>query len=184
MVLKQRGLTLAEFLKLPEQKPSLEYFDGKVCRKVTPKGRHSAIQAGLTGLVNNFSVPRKLARAFTELRTTYAGASPVPDISIYRWERLPRNEAGRLVDDFVEPPPIAVEIPSPGQKVNRLRRRCGWYVEQGVRQALLILPDDESVISFRPGAEPQVLRGSDRIDLDEILPGFGLTAAAVFDLLS
>ena len=53
----------------------------------------------------------------------------------------------------------------------------------GVRIALLVDPFDDSVILFRPGGTPVALSGSDRIDLDEILPGLELTAQTLFDTL-
>jgi Uma2 family endonuclease len=88
------------------------------------------------------------------------------------------------VNRFSDPPDIAVEIVSPEQRVNTLVRRCLWYVANGVRIALLIDPDDESVIVFRPDVSPLALGGSDRIDLDEVLPGFELTVQQFFDSLS
>ena len=46
-----------------------------------------------------------------------------------------------------------------------------------------MVPDDEIVFDFRPGAPLRVLQGADRIDVDEVLPGFELTVAGLFDLL-
>jgi len=36
---------------------------------------------------------------------------------------------------------------------------------------------------FQPGLEPRILRGTDRIDLDAVLPGFELTVEQLFDTL-
>ncbi len=40
-------LTLERFLRLPEAKPALEFIDGKVVQKVSPKRTHSTIQLTL-----------------------------------------------------------------------------------------------------------------------------------------
>jgi Uma2 family endonuclease len=56
-----------------------------------------------------------------------------------------------------------------------LIRRCFWYAANGVEVALLVDPDDESVLAFRQAPELRALRASDRIDLDDVLPGFELT---------
>jgi Uma2 family endonuclease len=77
-----------------------------------------------------------------------------------------------------------VEIVSPEQSVNSLVRRCLWYVDNGVRIALLVDPEDESVIVFRPGSEPTVRRAADQIELGDVLPGFQLRAEELFDSLS
>lgn len=110
MTLVRHGLTLEEFLKLPEEKPALEYLDGRVTQKVSPKGRHSALQSDTMELFNRLTRPQKVARAFTELRATFVGASPVPDVAVYRWERIPRTRDGEIADDFTEPPDIAIDL--------------------------------------------------------------------------
>ena len=177
-------LTLEEFLALPEKKPALEYEDGKVTQKVSPMGKHSRLQVGTVILFNRFAEPRKLALAFSELRTTFGGYSRVPDVSVYRWERIPVDESGKVADDFREPPDIAVEIVSPGQRVNLLVRRCLWYVEHGVGAALLVDPHDESILLFRRDRATAALQGNDRINLTDILPEFQLTAGELFTLLT
>ena len=48
---------------------------------------------------------------------------------------------------------------------------------------LLIDPSDKSVLLFRPGTIPIALHGSDRIELEDILPGFELTVGEVFEAL-
>jgi Uma2 family endonuclease len=183
MAITQRSMTLDEFLELPERKPALEYQEGRITQKVPPKRRHSMLQLETAKLFDRIGQPDKVAKAFTELRATFGGASLVPDVAVYRWERIPRDSAGRVADDFREPPDIAVEIVSPKQSVNGLVRRCLWFVEQGTQIALLVDPADESVLLFRPGQATVALRGADRIDLDTVLPGFELTVQQVFDAL-
>jgi Uma2 family endonuclease len=80
----------------------------------------------------------------------------------------------------VEPPDVAIEIVSPRQSVTALVRRCLWYVAKGVRLTLVIDPHDESVLLFRPDTPPIALRGSDAIDLTEVLPEFRLTVEDLF----
>src|SRR5438132_3399405 len=126
-----KHLTLEEFLALPEEKPALEYIDGKVTQKVPPLGMHAVLQVGLCALFNRSGMPGKLWIALSELRTTYAGQSRVPDVAVYLWERIPRGERGRVGDDFFVPPDVAIEIISPGQRVNQMVERCVWFVANG-----------------------------------------------------
>jgi Uma2 family endonuclease len=183
MAIAGQRLLLDEFLRLPEEEPALEYIDGMVIQKVSPQGQHSTLQGVLIDRFNRFAGPRRLAYAFGELRATFGGRSPVPDVSLYRWERIPRNSAGEVENRFVEPPDLAVEIVSPDQSVTALFRRCLWYVENDVRIALLVDPDDRSVIVFRGSDRPTACRGDDRLDLDEVLPGFQLTVRELFGAL-
>jgi Uma2 family endonuclease len=183
-VITQNRVSLEQFLKLPEQEPALEFADGVISQKVSPKGRHSILQAQFVLRIDHFARPLKLALAFPELRTSFAGASRVSDVAVYRWERIPVDAAGRVVDDFLIPPDIAIEIVSPEQSVNALVRRCLWYVANGVAIALLVDPSDESVLVFRPNQAPVPLRGAEPIDLAEVLPGFQLTVQELFDSLT
>ena len=180
MAVARARLTLEEFVHLPEEEPPLEFADGVATRKVSPRGQHSALQAELVERLNQSARPRKLARAFPELRATFAGASRVPDVAVYRWDRIPRDAGGRVANDFLEAPDIAVEIVSPEQSVNALVRRCLWYVAHGVHVALLVDPVDESVLAFRSDGRVSAWHALDRIDLSEVLPDFELTVEQLF----
>ena len=85
MATTQTGVTLEEFLALPEAEPELEYLCGKVTQKVPPKLRHSAMQYALAERFNRFGRPRRLALAFPELRTTFAE---------HRWCRTWQSSSG------------------------------------------------------------------------------------------
>jgi Uma2 family endonuclease len=183
-IAEQPRLTVAEFLALPEEEPELELeADGTITQKVSPKGRHSALQFALAKLFDRAAKPKRRARVFTELRATFAGASVVPDLSVYLWDRVPVTPDGLIADNFLLPPDLAVEIVSPEQSVNALVRRCIWYVENQVQVALLVDPKDQSIIRFRAGAEPRPLVAGDLLDVSEVLPDLHVTVDEVFAAL-
>lgn len=183
MAVLVKDSSLERFLELPEEKPALEFEDGRITQKMSPKGKHSWLQYELAGLINQLAYAGKVACAFPELRATFGGRSYVSDISVYRWSRLPFDAAGEIADDFVEPPDLAIEIVSPKQGPNALVRKCLWYVSHGVGTALLVDPTDHSVLSFRPDQVPTPLVDSDQITVDDLLPGFELTVRQLFDSL-
>ena len=186
MAIASGELTLGQFLALPETKPALEYEAGGVVRqKVAPRPRHSRLQAMLTQWFTAFAEPRSLAMALPELRTTFAGASYVPDVAVFTWDRLPLDPSGELAEECREPPDVAIEIVSPGESATTLLRRCQWYVAHGVRLAVLIDPRPRGtrVRVVRAGAEPVVLDPDGAIDFDEVVPGFRIAVAALFATL-
>jgi Uma2 family endonuclease len=184
MAIEQRSLTLDEFLALPEEEPALEREpDGTVSQKVSPKGQHSALQLALCEHINHFARPQHLALAFPELRAVYAGAAYVPDVAVYRWQRIPRTSDGKIANDFREPPDIAIEIVSPEQSTNALIRRSLWYVQHGVEIALLVDPSDDSVIRWHAQDPTAVLRRGDGISFGDVAPGLELTVVELFDVL-
>jgi Uma2 family endonuclease len=183
MATTYQGLSLDDFLRLPEEKPALEYIDRVVTQKVAPQGQHSWLQGGLMNYVNAFAKPVQLALAFIELRATFAGASPVPDVAVFRWERIPWLPDGRVPNVFRAAPDIAVEIVSPDQSRRLQHDKCAWYVAHGVPLALLVDPDDLSVTLFHSGEEPRVLRDADVIDFAPVLPGLQLVVQDLFGWL-
>src|ERR1041385_6242978 len=124
MALTGRRLTLDEFLALPEAEPALEYADGVITQKVSPKMRHGRLQGRFAQVVNLYAEPRELALAFTEARSTFGGRSYVPDVGIYRWANLPLLSDGELADESTIPWDIVVEIVSPDQSRAEIERKC------------------------------------------------------------
>ena len=104
---------------------------------------------------------------------------PKPDMRRHRGDDT--AVLRRSLGDLGIPPDIAVEIISPDQTVRELLEKCLRYAEVGVAISLVVDPDDETVYAIRPGQPLRVLRGDDRIDLDDVLPGFDLTVRALFD---
>ena len=180
MAIARQRLTLEQFLQLPEEKPALEYWHGEVSQKVSPKGPHGALQFGFGRRIDSIGAPGRSARVFTETRVTFAGESVVPDLVVYRRERVPRDANGQVAEDFITPPDIAVEILSPGQSRRAQIERCRWYVANGVALAIFADPQRRSVRLFRPSGHSGDLRGPELIDLGEVIPDFSLTVDDFF----
>jgi Uma2 family endonuclease len=177
-------MTLETFLQLPEAEPALEFWHGEVKQKVAPRGPHGAMQYGFGRLIDEIAPLRRLVRVFTETRVTFAGESTVPDLVVYRRDRVPRDASGQVADDFTSPPDIAVEIISPGQVRTTLLDRCRWYAEHGVGLSIFADPRRRVVRVSRPGTDSGDLRGGALLDFRDVLPGFALTADDFFAPLS
>jgi Uma2 family endonuclease len=172
-------MSLEEFLALPEEKPALEYSEGVVRQKMAPTPDHTEVQAVLRDVLNTVAEKPRLGRAFIEVRFTYEGVSFVPDVGYYRRERLQTRPGRRYVRDL-GPPDIAVEVVSPEQRLARLIQKCVNFLALGATVALIVDPEDEAVLALRAGQLPRVMRGDDRIDLDDVLPDFTMTVAQLF----
>lgn len=178
-----RRYTLEEYLAFPDESPSLEFDDGVVTQKVAAKPVHGGVQGLLTTLFNQHAHPRRLGIALPDTRFVTPRWAPSPDVVFYRRGRI-RMRGRRLPADLFEPPDLAVEIVSPEQSVTDQIKKCLRYIALGVSVVLLIDPAPETVLVFRPGRPLLLLQGDDRIDLDDVLPGFELTVGAMFDALA
>jgi Uma2 family endonuclease len=117
-----RPLRLEAFLKLPETKPANEFIDGQIIQKPMPQGKHSTLQLDLGADINHRLKPQRIARAYTELRCTFDGRSTVPDVAVFTWERIPRDENGKVANVFAIAPDWTIEIFSPDQSQTKVVR--------------------------------------------------------------
>lgn len=108
-----KNITLAEFLTLPETKPASEYINGEIIQKPMPQGKHSTIRGEMISTINSIVKPKRIARVFPELRCTFGGRSIVPDVSVFTWQRIPRDENSQVANLFQAAPDWTIEILSP-----------------------------------------------------------------------
>ena len=135
-----KSIAIEDFLKLPETKPASEFIDGQIIQKPMPQGKHSTIQGDIVPAINAALKPSKIARAYPELRCTFGGATIVPDISVFRWERIPCTESGRIANRFESYPDWAIEILSPNQSQTKVLRNLLHCSRNGTELGWLILP--------------------------------------------
>jgi Uma2 family endonuclease len=147
-------ITLEEFLQQPETKPASEYIDGQIIQKPMPQGEHSAIQTELPTIVNAALKPQRIARAFTELRCTFGERSIVPDVSVFVWERIPRQENGRVANKFMLAPDWAIEILSPDQSPTKVIKKLLHCLQNGTEMGWLIDPQEQTIFVFRSQQPP------------------------------
>jgi Uma2 family endonuclease len=158
-----RTLTLAEFLRLPETKPASEYIDGQIIQKPMPQGKHSVIQGELVPAINGVVKSKRIARAFPELRSTFGGRSTVPDIAVFLWGRIPRDENGEVANAFSAAPDWTIEILSPDPSQTKVTKNILHCLQHGTQMGWFIDPDEQTVFVYRPKQEPEVLDEPDNI---------------------
>ena len=137
---------LEDFLKLPETKPYLEFINGEIQQKPMPQGEYSVIQSKLITVINQITEPKKVAYAFPELRCTFGGISLVPDITIFRWERIIKTEKGRIANRFNIAPDWSIEILSPSQNPLKVLDHLLYCSKHGTELGWLIDSHEETVL--------------------------------------
>lgn len=148
-----KPITLKEFLQLSETKPATEYINGYLIQKPMPQGEHSIIQTELVPAINAIVKPPKIARAFTELRSTFGGRSIVPDISVFLWDRIPRQDDGRVSNMFSIAPDWTIEILSPQQSQTKVTKNILHRLDYGTRMGWLLDPSEQSIFVYLPNQQ-------------------------------
>ena len=183
MVATLESLTLAEFLARPETKPASEFVDGKVSQKPMPQGEHSRLQVKLCERINQVGEPQTLAYAFPELRCTFGGAAIVPDIAVFRWDRIPRQASGRVANRFELHPDWAIEILSPNQSQTKVLGNLLHCSQHGTELGWLLDSEEDTILIVLPGQRVQLLKGEQVLPVIAGLP-LELTVEQVFNWLT
>jgi Uma2 family endonuclease len=145
-----KELTLEAFLAEPETKPASEYIDGKIIQKSMPQGEHSTIQGELIIAINAITKPQKIARAFPELRCVFDNRAIVPDVAVFGWDRIPRNEDGSIANLFAIAPDWMIEILSPEQRSTKVIAKILHSLKHGTQLGWLIDPTEKAILIFYP----------------------------------
>ncbi|MBV9173264.1 MAG: Uma2 family endonuclease, partial [Chloroflexi bacterium] len=177
-------ITLEQFLALPEAEPALEMSpNGEFAQKVSPTTEHAALQRELAMRLEAHARPRQQGHAFTEQRVVLSRVARVPDVSFYGQERLPLDASGRYIAHPTSAPDLVAEIYSPGQEDRPdVLLKIAWYLDQGVRVALLVDPERRRVTVFS-GAGEAVFTDDQSLPLEDLLPGLLVTPAELFAAL-
>ena len=182
--IQSKDITLADFLALPERKPTLEYVDGQIFEKVMPKGKHSTLQTELSFTLNSVLKQKKIAWAFTELRCSFGNSSIVPDIAVFTWERIPCDENGEIADNFYLAPNWTIEILSPEQSQTKVIKNILYCLNDKTEMGWLIDPQEQSIFVYQPQRSPEVF---DKWESVLLFPGFAkgieLTLGEIFGWL-
>jgi Uma2 family endonuclease len=180
-----KPLTLDEFLKLPETTPASEFIDGQIIQKPMPQGKHSTVQSDLTSAINIILKPQHIARAYSELRCTFGGRSVIPDITIFTWERIPRDLDGKVSNAFVIAPDWTIEILSPDQSQTKVVRNILHCLTHGTQMGWLIDPIEELVFVYFADRTLAVFEEkSDRLPVPAFAESFSLTVGQLFSWLN
>jgi Uma2 family endonuclease len=143
-----KPISIEDFLKLPETKPASEFVDGQISQKPMPQGKHSTIQGDLVPAINTVLKPDKIARAYPELRCTFGGRSIVPDIAVFAWAQIPRDDDGRVANVFAIAPDWTIEILSPDQSQTKVVRNILRCLTHETQMGWLIDPEEELVFVY------------------------------------
>jgi Uma2 family endonuclease len=163
--------TLEEFLSLPETKPASEFINGKITQKPMPQGEHSRLQSKLVSTINEVVESSRIAYAFPELRCIFGGRAIVPDISVFRWNRIPVTSSGKIANRFETHPDWAIEILSPDQSQTEVLGKLLFCSSAGTELGWLINPIDEAILVIAPVRQVDIYQGDrtlpilDNIDL-------------------
>lgn len=172
-------MTEAEFMRLPDDGRKYELVDGEA-REVSAGHEHDAIGANIIALLMPFARGRGvLAGSQAGFRMT-SGNIRSPDVSFTRKERLSGGKPARGFENLA--PDLCIEIISPTEDPNEMQRKLQEYFDAGAQQVWHLWPESVQATIYSALTEAVALQADDEITAGDLLPGFRVRVAALFDL--
>ncbi|MEG3893216.1 Uma2 family endonuclease [Microcoleus sp. AT8-B1] len=178
--------TDAEFMALNRDGHRYEIVNGELIDMGNSGAKHGYICSILMILLGGYVHIQKLGAMF-DSSTAFkmkSGNKRSPDVSFMAKERL--QGLDELPDGFLEgAPDLAVEILSPSNTVAEIHDKLVEYFENGARLVWVIHPQEQYVLVYRSSQEPdRLLKSVNSLDGEEIVPGFTLPIAELFQKLA
>jgi len=130
-----------------EEKPAVEYLDGRAYRKVSPRIAHAVAQSNLCAIARGCVGDRGVVG--TELHV-YPGRVDgtdtvlVPDVAIVTWERV---DAARRIGEEPRSPDVAIEVRSPSNDLHYRERKIERYLSTGTLLVLDVDPESRAIVA-------------------------------------
>ena len=102
-----------------------------------------------------------------------------PDVAFVTRGRVP---PGPQRGFFRGAPDLAVEVRSPSQSAREMDTKAEGYLAAGTRLVWIVDPDRRTVTVYRPDRSPEELALEGYLDGYDVLPGFRVAVAAIFDV--
>ena len=174
-----------EFMALPDDGHHYEIINGELIDMGNSGALHGYVCSTLMILLGGYVRQHNLG-AMLDSSTAFKmknGNKRSPDIAFFAKERL--QGMAVLPSGYLEgAPDLAVEVLSPGNTVEEIDDKLTEYFENGSRLVWVINPTQHYVLVYRSAQEPdRLLKGKDSLDGEEVIPGFTLAIADLFQKL-
>jgi Uma2 family endonuclease len=175
-------ISVAEFDRL-EQPDELRYeFDeGELIEMTKPRYEpHNRIVRAIDRALLAYLATNPIGEVLTSDNLFVLGPATKrsPDLSFLTTERMRQIEPGK---DIEGAPDLAIEVLSPSDTAEAMRRKMKQYFAVGARAVWLVYPESREVEVRKSASGPvRVVGRDDTLTADSILPGFALALSALF----
>lgn len=176
-----KPVTGEELLEMPGM-DLCELVEGAI-KQMSPAGRqHGRIESKLSRYLDEFVADRDLGEVMVGKVGIYTGRDPdtvrAADVLFISHERLKKASPEGYLDVA---PELIVEIMSPTNKWEEVRRKIEEYFGIGVEQVWIVEPANRAVQVYRSRDAVRTLSEGDTLEDDGILDGFAIAVGALFE---
>ena len=181
MTLSTHLITAEELWQMPNNQRR-ELVRGEI-RTMAPAGfEHGAIEVNVLTLLAGHVKQKNLGVVVGGETGFVLARNPDvvrgADIAFVRRDRIPTT--GFPVKFWEGPPDLAIEIISPSDTLQEVEEKVDDYLNAGTRMVWVINPRRRTVTVSRAESATLVLRASDLLDGQDVVPGFSCKVADIF----
>ena len=173
-----------EFMALPED-GRYELVNGELVNMGNSGMEHGEIGSFLIRLFGRCIVRSQKLGVICDSSTAFTlktGNKRSPDVSFIAKARL--QGIKRLPKGYFQgSPDLAIEILSPSNTVEEIHDKIVEFFENETRLVWVIHPDEQYVLVYHSPSPDRLLRLADSLDGEDVVPGFSLAIAELFQEL-
>jgi Uma2 family endonuclease len=173
-------LTFEQFEHLPEKEDEwYELDEGELIVMSPGRPRHNFCRDAIADSLRTFLKTHHLGRVVVE---TDFRLSPdtvrISDAAYITAERMNNLDLDEMIEGA---PALAIEVVSPNDRAQELVRKVDQYLAAGTRCVWVVYPQTREVHIFQPDGTSRILRESESLRNDELLPGFSVEVGTLFE---
>ena len=170
-------MTADELLRLPDDGWRYELVRGEL-KKMSPSGaRHGRVAAQIIASLASHVKHRRLGAVYSSETGFRIARNPdtvrAPDGAFVRAERVVDTPGF-----FEGPPDAAFEVVSPNDSYTEVAEKTVEWLRAGARAVVIVDPRTRNINVHRVDG---AVHATDGIEIDDVIPGWKMTAAEVFD---
>ena len=160
-----------------------ELIDGRIVRMSPTNYRHADVEGRFYEALAAFVRPRKLGRVLVGEVGIYSRRNPDrvrgAGVAFVSSETYARRSPGLAYLDVA--PELVVEVLSPEDRAVEVTQKLREYFAIGVRLVWVADPEAHTVYAYHSLTDVREFREPDRLPGDEVLSGFEVSVASLFE---
>jgi len=181
---QENPVTVEQLYELPDDGLRHELLRGTLVSEPVPSRPHGRTVTRLAELLGSFVRSRRLGVVYTGDTGFVLARQPDtvrgPDVAFVSAERERGTES--KLPYFPGAPDLAIEVLSPNDRTRQVLGKVSDYLAAGCGLVWVVNPIREEVQVFRSPLTPRVLAGQDVLDGENVLPGFSVRVAEIFEV--
>jgi len=160
-----------------------EVVDGQVVEKKM-SARETEIASILVGMLTPYLRTNRLGKVVGEMLFRINPENDLrrrPDVAFVSHARWPFNRRVPNVPVWDMVPDLAIEVVSPSNSAFAVQRKVHDYFKAGVTRVWVVYPEQAEVYIYSTPQQVQVVGVGQELDGGDLLPGFRLPVAVLFE---